>query len=300
MVRLVSAPVHVVDTKQVKIAEYFGGASCNPCPFPVGDISVAHVHAEAGWAEEWQTPAFDEYTLVLKGSVTIETTHGPATKVGAGQAVFLAKGERVRWVFTEKAEYVPICLPAFSPDNCFRDEVGSTPPAHDSHESIYHLVQKPLWEACKASGEIYYPPTYVEDGFTHATADPSKLLGVANHFYKSVRAEWLCLKMTRKTIADAGITLKFEDPSPVGTTPALNTSQSGGMRFPHIYGGIPPSIVIEERAVQRAKDGTYLSIDGLAELDEPPPTEPLNRSSVLGVATAVVGLALLARTILRR
>ena len=152
MVRLVSAPVRVVDTDQVKISEYFGGASCNPCPYPVGDISVAHVQAEAGWAEEWQTPAFDEYALVLRGSVTIETTRGPATKVSAGQAVFLAKGERVRWHFTESAEYVPICLPAFSPDNCFREdsEAAKPPPSHDSHDSIYHLVQKPLWEASKA------------------------------------------------------------------------------------------------------------------------------------------------------
>ena len=152
MVRLVSAPVRVVDTDQVKISEYFGGASCNPCPYPVGDISVAHVQAEAGWAEEWQTPAFDEYALVLRGSVTIETTRGPATKVSAGQAVFLAKGERVRWHFTESAEYVPICLPAFSPDNCFREdsEAAKPPPTHDSHDSIYHLVQKPLWEASKA------------------------------------------------------------------------------------------------------------------------------------------------------
>ena len=160
MVRLVSAPVRVLETDQVKISEYFGGASCSPCPFPVGDvrarrtthllgptncvqtaltchcwpqISVAHVQVEAGWAEEWQTPAFDEYALVLVGSVTIETTRGPATKVSAGQAnphphpnphpnpnpnpnpnqvsagqaVFLAKGERVRWHFTERAECVP-------------------------------------------------------------------------------------------------------------------------------------------------------------------------------------------------
>lgn len=100
------------------------------------------MQVEAGWAEEWQTPAFDEYTLVLQGSVTIETTRGPATRVCAGQAVFLAKGERVRWVFTERAEYVPICMPAFSPDNCFRDEAGAAPPTHESHDSIYHLVQK--------------------------------------------------------------------------------------------------------------------------------------------------------------
>lgn len=99
-------------------------------------------------------------------------------QVTAGQAIFLAKGERVRWVFTEEAEYIPVCLPAFSPANCFREEGGTPPAAHDAHTDIYHLVQKPLWEKCKARGETYYPPTYAEDGFTHATADPSKLLGV--------------------------------------------------------------------------------------------------------------------------
>ena len=70
--------------------------------------------------------------------------------------------------------------------------------------------------------------------------------------------------MKRSAFAELGITLKFEDPSPVGTTPALNAQQSGGMRFPHIYGGIPHAgLVFEERPVQRADDGTYLSIDGL-------------------------------------
>lgn len=262
----VSAGVTVVETPEVKIHEYFGGASCAPCGSAAGpDISFAHVKAQAGWSEDWQTPAFDEYVLILKGSVTIEHTHGDKVVVPAGQAVYLAKGERVRWHFTEPAEYVPICLPAFSPGNCFREEgADAKPPEHDEHKTIYHLVQTPLWEECKASGTTYYPPTYEADGFTHATADPSKLLEVANHFYKTVKSEWLCLGMTRQSLAAAAITLKFEDPSPVGTTPALSNEQSGGMRFPHIYGGIPPAgVVFEERKVQRAEDGTYLAIDGL-------------------------------------
>ena len=136
---LAAAPNTVVQTKDVKIDEYFGNASCNPLP---GAISFAHVKAGGGWAEEWQAPAFDEYTLVLKGSVTIEYAHGPPVKVSAGQAVFMAKGERVRWVFTEPADYVPICLPAFSPANCFREEPGTAPAPHDAHSDIYHLVQK--------------------------------------------------------------------------------------------------------------------------------------------------------------
>ena len=68
----------------------------------------------------------------------------------------------------------------------------------------------------------------------------------------------------RETIASAGITLKFEDPSPVGTTVALNSEQSGGFRFPHIYGGIPPTgVVFEERVIKRAADGTFEGIEGL-------------------------------------
>lgn len=263
----IAAPTTVVETDHVKIDEYFGGASCAPCGSAAGpDISVAHVKAKAGWAEEWQSPAFDEYVLILKGSVTIEHSHGEPVVVPAGKSVFLAKGERVRWVFTEEAEYVPICLPAFSPANCFREEgADAKRPKHDEHTHIYHLVQKPLWEECKAKDATYFPPTYEADGFTHATADPKFLLGVANHFYKDVKADWLCLGMTRSSLAAANITVKFENPSPVGTTPALNEEQSGGERFPHIYGGIPSSggVVFEERVVKRTEDGSYVSIDGL-------------------------------------
>ena len=121
------------------------------------------------------------------------------------------------------------------------------------------------------SGKTYYLPTYEADGFTHATADPSKLLTVANYFYKDVVSEWLCLKMTRQTLHDAGLTLKFEDPSPVGSKKALTSAESGGERFPHIYGGIPAKgVVVETYVVRRAPDGTYLSIDGLCDGPEAP------------------------------
>ena len=261
-----TAPVTVVKDKNVTIDEYFGGASCAPCGSAAGpDISFAHVKAKAGWAEEWQAPEFDEYVLILKGSVTIEHSHGKSLKAPAGKAVFLAKGERVKWHFTEDAEYIPICLPAFSPNNIHREEGGSARPTHDKHANIYHLVQKKLWEECKRTGKTYYPPSYEADGFTHATADPKYLIEVANHFYKNVKAEWLCLGMTRKSFGEQNITLKFEWPSPVGTTPSLTSEQSGGERFPHIYGGIPTSLPYEERVVHRAADGTYLSIEGLVD-----------------------------------
>jgi hypothetical protein len=79
---------------------------------------------------------------------------------------------------------------------------------------------------------VYFPPTYHQDGFTHATANPSKLLGVANYFYKDVKADWLCLKMTRATLAAAALTLKFEAPSAVGTIAPLTPELSGEHRPP--------------------------------------------------------------------
>ena len=112
----------------------------------------------------------------------------------------------------------------------------------------------------------YYPPTYEQDGFTHATSDPAKLLTVANYFYQDVRADWTCLKMTRDSLAKAKMILKFEDPSPVGSKKPLTAKESGGERFPHIYGGIPTSgVVVQEYPVRRGIDGSYLSIDGLVE-----------------------------------
>lgn len=49
---------------------------------------------------------------------------------------------------------------------------------------LYHLAQEKLWRAASTTGEPYYPPTYQQDGFTHATARPEFLLSVANHFYQ--------------------------------------------------------------------------------------------------------------------
>ena len=106
-------------------------------------ISIANVKAEGGWAEPWQTPEFDEWVLVTKGKVHIEHSHGPTVEVVAGKAVYLAKGERVRWVFPEGgAEYVPICLPGFTPDNVHREDPGVEPPVHDKHTDIYHMVRR--------------------------------------------------------------------------------------------------------------------------------------------------------------
>ena len=74
-----------------------------------------------GWQEPGQTPAFDEYTLVLRGSVRVETRVG-ATNVTAGQAFFATAGEWVRYMTLGEngADYISICVPAFSPEAVHR------------------------------------------------------------------------------------------------------------------------------------------------------------------------------------
>lgn len=85
-------------------------------------VSIARMQSPAGWVEPAQVPAFDEYTVVLRGMLRVETAAG-ALDVTAGQAVIVPSGERVRYSTpgAEGAEYVAVCLPAFSPDTVHRE-----------------------------------------------------------------------------------------------------------------------------------------------------------------------------------
>lgn len=102
-----------------RIAEYVGRLN-------TGDhgLSVARMESPSGWQEPGQTPEFDEYTLVLRGSLRIETRDG-ISHVLAGQAFFAAAGQWVRYSTPDEqgAEYVAICVPAFSPATVHRDPV---------------------------------------------------------------------------------------------------------------------------------------------------------------------------------
>ncbi|MBC6470031.1 cupin domain-containing protein [Actinomadura alba] len=86
-------------------------------------LSVAHMRSPAGWAEPGQRPEFDEYTVVLKGTLLVEY-EGGSMNVGAGQAVHTKPGEWVRYSSpgAEGAEYIAVCLPAFAPGTVHRDE----------------------------------------------------------------------------------------------------------------------------------------------------------------------------------
>jgi mannose-6-phosphate isomerase-like protein (cupin superfamily) len=87
-------------------------------------VSIAHMKAPADWTEPFQAPAFDEYTLVLSGAVIIDHDGGQL-RVEAGQSVLTRAGERIRYsTGSEGADYVAVCLPAFSPDTVNREEDG--------------------------------------------------------------------------------------------------------------------------------------------------------------------------------
>ena len=100
------------------IEEYFGLVNSM-----TSTLSVAKMISPQGWLEPGQTPEFDEYTIVLKGSLTVELKTG-TEEVKAGQAILVKAGEWVRYSSPKPggAEYIAVCLPAFSPQTVHRDE----------------------------------------------------------------------------------------------------------------------------------------------------------------------------------
>ncbi len=85
-------------------------------------VSIARMVSPAGWSEPGQTPEFDEFTVVLRGQLQVETREG-VHQVSARQAIIVSRGEWVRYSSPgpEGAEYIAVCLPAFSPATVHRD-----------------------------------------------------------------------------------------------------------------------------------------------------------------------------------
>jgi mannose-6-phosphate isomerase-like protein (cupin superfamily) len=85
-------------------------------------VSIAHMRSPGGWVEPGQRPEFDEFTVVLRGTLRVEF-EGGRLDVHAGQAVVAHRGEWVRYSTPDEAgaEYIAVCVPAFSPDTVHRD-----------------------------------------------------------------------------------------------------------------------------------------------------------------------------------
>src|SRR5919201_6958736 len=120
MPKLIDKPTIVAPSgnKPKQIQEYAGRINSGHA-----SVSVARMISPAGWREPGQRPEFEEITVVLRGLLRVEHENG-AMDVSAGQAVVTAPGEWVRYSTPETggAEYIAICLPAFSPETVHRDE----------------------------------------------------------------------------------------------------------------------------------------------------------------------------------
>ena len=119
MPTLISSPtlIEAAGNKPKRIEEFIGRVNSQTTA-----LSIARMISPSGWAEPGQTPEFDEYTLVLRGALHGASRSGSRV-VTAGQAVIAPRGEWVQHSTPgpEGAEYIAVCLPAFSPDTVHRD-----------------------------------------------------------------------------------------------------------------------------------------------------------------------------------
>ena len=119
MARLIETPtvIQAAGNKPKRIEEFVGRVNSR-----TEAVSIARMRSPEGWVEPGQRPEFTEITLVLDGSLHVETCGGTLV-VRAGQAVEIPAGEWVRYGTPEPggAEYVAVCLPAFSPATVHRD-----------------------------------------------------------------------------------------------------------------------------------------------------------------------------------
>jgi hypothetical protein len=120
MAQFINAPsiIKAAGTKEKIIKEYFGRVNSN-----ASEVSIAHMTSPQGWVEPGQKPKFNEYTLVLKGKLHIKTLI-EEYDVSAGQGIMTEEDEWVQYStpYDDGAEYVAICLPAFSPNLVNRDD----------------------------------------------------------------------------------------------------------------------------------------------------------------------------------
>ena len=116
MPQFIPAPFRIPVPGDKIIEEYIGRVNNGEA-----QTSIARMRSPAGWSEPGQRPEFDEFTLVLQGCMRVEHADG-VTEVRPGQAIVTRRGEWVRYSTPEGAEYVAVCVPAFSPDTVHRDE----------------------------------------------------------------------------------------------------------------------------------------------------------------------------------
>ena len=119
MVKHIAGPTRIAaaGNKPKLIEEFVGHVNSG-----TAETSIARMTSPGGWEEPAQTPEFDEFTVVLRGALRVETREG-TYDVKAGEAIVVGRGEWVRYSTPEPegAEYIAVCLPAFAPDLVHRE-----------------------------------------------------------------------------------------------------------------------------------------------------------------------------------
>lgn len=255
-IRIIGESIKVVDHDGLTIQECVGNAATR-----VDDLSLALVTVARPTSEPWLIIQYDEYIHVTEGCVELhrydaEKDESSHLTVSAGQTAIIEKGTRFQPRFpVGNTKYIPVCLPAFKPERCAREEgtEGSEvsrklrelhseekPSSQEVNNkynhinTIYHMCRKSLWEECKTQAKAYFPPTFLADGkMTHATAEPERLISTANHFYTSSEGDWICLELNRKSLEQIGIVTLFEMAMPVGEK-GVDAKWEDWV-FPHVY-----------------------------------------------------------------
>jgi mannose-6-phosphate isomerase-like protein (cupin superfamily) len=119
MIKLIEKPkiIEAAGNKPKIIEEYFGRVCSD-----TKEVSIARMKSPEGWIEPKQRPEFDEYTVVLKGTLNV-TSGGKTYELKEGQGILIPKNEWVQYssIYPGGAEYIAVCLPAFSPDTVHRE-----------------------------------------------------------------------------------------------------------------------------------------------------------------------------------
>ena len=122
MTQFIKSPsiIKAAGTKEKIIREFFGHVNSK-----TSEVSIAHMTSPEGWMEPGQTPEFNEYTIVLKGKLKV-TTKFEEIEISEGQGIMTVKDEWVKYStpFKGGAEYIAVCLPAFSPETVHRDDTN--------------------------------------------------------------------------------------------------------------------------------------------------------------------------------
>ena len=282
-IKVTGQSIKVVEHDGLTIEEVIGNVATKN-----DNLSVAIVSITKPTSEPWLTLHYDEWMHITKGYIELHVDDGASIiKVEEGQTVFIPKGSRMQPVFPVPSSYIPVCIPAFSPDRCIREEgtelsdvsarldelhqkVLSAEEVNEQFKdvkTIYHMCQTSIYEKAMKEKTAYFPPTFHQDGkFTHATAIAANLVTTANHFYTETKGDWVCIELDRDALEKLGLVTIFESAKPVG-----DIDTDGDWKndvFPHIFGGLPlhvDGVLTNTYKMKRSDDGTFLSIDGLVE-----------------------------------